>query len=438
MVEHVMTNNAGPLRIELEGGLVASSLDWEAALRLVAEQPSAALTLPFWALRGRRFVRQRLAERVTLDPASLPYRQDVVGILREQRRRGRRIELQSNDPELAALVAGHLGLNEAGEEAAGGEVVRGTSSGGHHYRIDPPAVSRTEPRNRFTARDLVRALRPHQWAKNLLLIVPLILSHRPVETADFAWIAAAFLAFSLAASFVYVTNDLLDLPSDRKHPTKRNRPFASGRVPIVHGLILAACLIVPSLTLAAALSPMFLGLLLLYTVTCLVYSLRIKRFAILDVLCLSGLYTLRLFAGGVVTGIALSAWLLAFSMFLFLSLAFAKRYVELAGAGQGKALHGRGYGPLDLDMVRILGPLSGYLSVLVICLYIKDTAPFSLYGHPELLWGMAPILLYWVTRLWFIAQRGELDSDPVLFALRDRASLVCGSLCFALFLIARL
>jgi 4-hydroxybenzoate polyprenyltransferase len=359
-------------------------------------------------------------------------------MLREQRRFGRRIELHANDSQLAGLVADHLGLNEVCEEAAREEVVRGTSADGRHYRIDPPAALRTEPRSRITARDLVRALRPHQWAKNLLLIVPLILSHRPVGMADFAWVVAAFLAFSLAASFVYVTNDLLDLPSDRKHPTKRNRPFASGRVPIVHGLLLAVCLIVPALSIAVVLSPIFLGLLLLYTATCLVYSLRIKKFAILDVLCLSGLYTLRLFAGGVVTGVALSAWLLAFSMFLFLSLAFAKRYVELAGTAQGKALLGRGYGPLDLDMVRILGPMSGYLSVLVICLYVNDTAPSALYRHPELLWCIAPVLLYWVTRLWFIAQRGELDSDPVLFALRDRASLVCGAVCLALFLIARL
>jgi len=439
-VEHILTKTSSPLIVELDGGVVASSLDWESALRFVAEQPSAALKLPFWALRGRSFVRRRLAGRVTLDPSALPYREDVVGALREQRRRGRRIVLRADDEAFAELVAGHLGLNgEAEEETAGGEGLgRGPLSDGRRYRIDPPETPWAKPRARMSARDLVRALRPHQWVKNLLLIVPLILSQRPAGAADFARVAAAFLAFSLAASFVYVTNDLLDLPSDRKHPTKRHRPFASGRAPIVHGLVLALGLIVPAVLLAAILSPLFLGLLLLYTATCLVYSLHIKKLEILDVLCLSGLYTLRLFAGGVVTGVALSAWLLAFSMFLFLSLAFAKRYVELDGASHGGTLLGRGYGASDLHMVRILGPLSGYLSVLVICLYVQDHAATTLYRHPGLLWCLCPILLYWVTRLWFFAQRGELDSDPVLFALRDRTSLVCGLGSLVLFLAARL
>jgi 4-hydroxybenzoate polyprenyltransferase len=279
---------------------------------------------------------------------------------------------------------------------------------------------------------LWRALRAHQWAKNLLLFVPLVLT--PAEVSDTGkWLVllASFACWSAAASAGYLANDALDIAADRADSEKRQRPFASGALPVRAGLGAALALGALALTLAAAVAPSaFVIHLVVYLALTLGYSLYVKRLLLLDVLLLAGLYTLRLLAGGAAVEIALTPWLLAFSLFFFLGLAFAKRYGELQrltrdGTSDAST---RAYRRDDLDLLLTLGATSGYLSVLVLCLYINSDHVGEQYPRPGALWFLAPLLLYWISRIWFVARRGELPGDPVAFAVRDRASLVTGAL----------
>lgn len=447
---------AATLAVDLKEVLATSDLRWEAALQLARESPARGALVLIGMLCGRAGPADHGRE-IRLEPAALPYRAEVLAELARLKADGQRLRLEDSSAVgfvSCESVASHLALFEEvsqadrTSEAGPAEWTRPADEGvrrfvhaGHgprgparpHARIAP---GRTAPRVDLAG--LVRALRPHQWAKNVLLFVPLVMAHRLFDVVGLGLLALAFVAFSLAASFVYVVNDLLDLPSDRRHPRKCRRPFASGRVPIPHGLGLAAGLLAASAALSAALSGDLLLLVGAYVVTSLCYTVRLKRTLMIDVIVLSGLYTLRLFAGGVVAGVTLSPWLLAFSMFFFLSLAFAKRYVELSGCGLASAdrLPGRGYAPVDLDIIRSVGPTSGYLAVLVVCLYIHDGTTAAAYRHPERLWWICPALLYWITRVWFLAQRGELHDDPVLFALKDRRSLLTGVLTLMVFLAA--
>jgi 4-hydroxybenzoate polyprenyltransferase len=250
----------------------------------------------------------------------------------------------------------------------------------------------------------------------------------------------AFIAFCLSASAVYVLNDLLDLQADRSHPRKRERPFASGDLPIQTGVWLFGSLALAGLTVGALLGPEFVIVLLIYQVATTVYSLFLKRRAIIDICTLAGLYTLRIVAGGVATGIGLSVWLLAFSTFLFFALAAAKRLAELTeleGIG-GKLTVGRGYRVEDLPLVAGMALTSGYLAVLVMALYINVPEVQALYTRPEFLWGICPVLLYWISRVVLWAHRGEMPDDPVVFAMRDRTSLQCLWLIFAFLVIGDL
>jgi 4-hydroxybenzoate polyprenyltransferase len=242
---------------------------------------------------------------------------------------------------------------------------------------------------------------------------------------------AGFVAFGLCASGVYVLNDLLDLPSDRQHPRKRLRPFASGALPLLPGIVLAPVLALAGLALAWLTEPRFAAVLAAYYLLTLGYSLRFKRVAMLDVMLLAMLYTLRIIGGTAVIGAALSFWLLAFSMFIFLSLALLKRYVELSAMlAEGKlTAAGRGYGVDDLPLLQSLGGSAGYLAVLVLALYINSPESIALYSRPQVLWLLCPLVLYWVSRTWVVAHRGGMDDDPVVFAATDRVSQVVGLLC---------
>jgi 4-hydroxybenzoate polyprenyltransferase len=271
-------------------------------------------------------------------------------------------------------------------------------------------------------------LRVHQWAKNLLLFVPLIAAHRLREWPLLVALLVAFFAFSFGASALYIINDVIDLPSDRLHFRKRLRPLASGRFSIATALGASAFLLCTSLAVSALLPLPFFAAMLVYLATSTAYTFFLKKKLIVDVLCLAGLYTLRILAGGAAIGLAISFWLLVFSMFLFLSLAFVKRYSELAVASRenGGQLVGRNYLPADLDMLRSVGPASGYLAVLVLCLYLNDPKSAVLYNHPKALWLLCPMVLYWITRIWFLAQRDQMHSDPMVFALTDTRSVVTG------------
>ena len=294
---------------------------------------------------------------------------------------------------------------------------------GHWLRID----TRSAPRRVWV---MLQAMRVNQWVKNALIFVPLIAAHK-VSTPGLFWDGCtAFLSFSFCASGIYLINDIVDVEADRRHPTKRDRPIAAGQLSRQAAMILAVACIGASLVTASTLPVIFLMVLASYLLITVAYSVWLKSIAILDVLTLAGLYTVRIFAGAVAVVVPLSPWLLAFSMFVFLSLAFVKRYAELRlleKAGRTEAL-GRAYIQKDLPSLYSMGTASGYIAVLVLALYINSDHVVSLYRRPEYLWALCPLAIYWISRMWFRAARGELHDDPIIAAFEDRQSLIVGVL----------
>ena len=278
---------------------------------------------------------------------------------------------------------------------------------------------------------LVRALRVHQWVKNLLVFVPVILDHKLFAPEVMAKSATAFLAFCCAASSAYILNDLLDVEADRRHPTKRHRPFAAGTLSPSTGLLLVPLLLaIAFIASLGTLPATFVELLAIYIVLTTAYSLLLKRLAVVDVLVLAALYTLRVLAGIAAAQVRFSTWLLAFSMFLFLSLAFLKRFTEVS-AMEGAAteqVRRRGYIRGDREWLGSMGGASGYLSVLVLALYINSEQVVALYRAPLLLWLVCPLLLFWTSRMWLLAHRGQIHDDPIVATVRDPVSYLLGAL----------
>lgn len=298
-----------------------------------------------------------------------------------------------------------------------------------------------DARPALTIPTLARALRLHQWSKNLLVFVPILASHRFTETALLANAMVAFATFCLVASSVYLLNDIIDVDDDRRHPSKRFRPIASGMMSVSAARVLAALLLIAGLGLAYACLPwQYLAALAVYYALTLAYSLWIKRVVMLDVITLAMLYTIRVIAGAIATLQSVTFWLLAFCVFIFLSLAFLKRYTELklANADISKARYGRGYEPGDVELLASLGTAAGYLSVLVLALYINDGSSAAIYRSPYWLWPACLLLLMWLSRAWLIAHRGQMPDDPIVFALRDNPSRLIGIAVIAVFVIASL
>jgi 4-hydroxybenzoate polyprenyltransferase len=289
--------------------------------------------------------------------------------------------------------------------------------------------------------DLACAMRPAQWVKNLLLLLPLATAHLLRDPARLRAGLIAFAAFCLCASGVYLINDVLDVESDRHHPEKRLRPFAAGRLPRRAGIVTAVALLLAAFGTAWALLPRpFVALLSLYLVTSTAYSAFFKRRLLQDVFLLTGFYALRIFAGGAAVHVVISPWLMAFSMFFLLSLAFAKRYAELMAVQdrQERQPRGRGYLVDDLATIESFGPTAGYAAVLVFCLYVNSDAVRPLYHRPDFLWFAAPVLLYWITRTWFLARRRVLHDDPIMFAVKDRVSWAAAAVVAAAVVLASL
>lgn len=282
-----------------------------------------------------------------------------------------------------------------------------------------------------------RALRLHQWLKNILLFIPLFAAHRFTDGSLFIDSLLAFFLFSVCASSVYLLNDLLDLRDDRLHPGKWHRPFAAGRLPLKSGLIVSPLLLVTAFSGALSFLPhQFAEVLAMYYVLTLAYSLRLKRYLIIDVIVLASLYSLRIVAGAAAVQLPLSFWMIGFSMFLFFSLALVKRYAELHQTKEHSIvakINGRGYAPDDLTMISLFGITAGYMAVLILVLYINDIHAATLYQHPRIIWLACPLLLIWLSRVWMLTHRGRMNEDPILFAVRDRASLVIGVLFFLVF-----
>lgn len=283
--------------------------------------------------------------------------------------------------------------------------------------------------NRLTL--FARTLRIHQWVKNLLIFIPFLLGWQQVGWTPVGEVLLAFVAFGLCASASYVINDLLDREADRRHPSKRHRPIAAGAVAPGTALLLAALALAGGLGLAAAGGHKLLMVVSVYLLVTVTYSLWLKSIAMLDVVTLGLLYTLRIIAGIIAAGVELSYWILVFSMFFFVSLAMLKRYSELYNLRQRdeETAQGRGYCAQDLELMAALGGASGYIAVLIMVLYIHDPVIAEKYAHPQWLWLVFPALLYWISRMWLIAHRGRMDEDPVLYAIHDRPSYIVAVVC---------
>lgn len=466
-----------PLVIDVDGTLIRTDLLHECALQFAARRPFQLWLLPCWLLRGRAHLKHSLSEAVEIDPLTVPLHEETVALARAAQRQGRPVYLASASNRrlveslavrlggVAGIFASDEGVNLSGSVKAE-RLVERFGAGGFDYVgnavADFPvwrvaanvlAVAATagierrilaafdkaeiiaRPRGRLA--HYVRALRPHQWSKNLLLFVPMVTAHK-ADPVSLAMACLAFAAFCLAASSAYVLNDLLDLKADRAHPRKRARPFASGRVPVAHGAAMAGLLLAGSAVLGAAASRDLLAILGLYVAASLTYSFALKRQLIVDVIALSGLYTLRVFAGAAAIGAAISPWLLMFSLFLFLSLAIVKRCSELMlvrDRGTSE-IAGRGYRAADLPAMTALAAAAGFGAVLVFTLYLSSPEVLRLYAQPLRLWLAVPVLLAWISRTILLANRGEIHDDPVIFALTDRFSLGSGLCMLAIVLAA--
>ncbi|RTZ43184.1 UbiA family prenyltransferase [Candidimonas sp. SYP-B2681] len=457
-----------PLVVDLDGTLIRTDMLHESALQACRDRPLDVLRIPAWLLKGKAVMKQKLAAQCEFDAASLPYHLELVEWLREQRASGRKVILcTASDLSIATAIAQHLDLfdeviasngsvNLAGKHKAQALEER-YGKGGFDYVgnshadvpvwqrarraivVSAPAevirkagvaceVERVFPRVPLGLGVLARMLRVHQWAKNALLLVPLLASHQLDDPDTWLFLLLAIVSFSLCASSVYIANDLMDLESDRQHPRKRDRPFASGIAPAWTGVVLAPILLLLSLLLAVPVGSGFVTWLVVYFIVTCAYSWGLKRLALIDCLTLAVLYTLRIVAGAAAAGLMLSYWLLAFSGFLFLSLAFVKRYAELqVQLSQGKEkAHGRGYVTSDASLVQMLGISSAYSAVVVLALYLDSDTVVELYQSPEIVWGAVPVVLFWISWMWLRAHRGEMHDDPLVFAMKDKASLLAG------------
>ena len=479
MTAHAATSLDRPLCVDLDGTLIHADMLHESVFALLRTDPIAALRIPHWLRDGRAALKQEIAARVVIDAATLPYRDNLLAFIRAERLKGRRIVLvTASDVRFAHDIAEHLtcfdeviasdGVTNLRASAKADALVARFGAGGFDYagnsRDDLPVwdaantafvVGDEGPARAYAERKgtrrfglnrgsrlavWARTLRLHQWLKNGLLFVSLLLAGQ-VANAE-AWVSAfaGFLAFGLCASSVYVLNDLLDLQSDRRHSTKRNRPLAAGLVSVPHALVAGGLCLGAAALIAAFLPPLFLLALAGYYVATLAYSFVLKRRMLIDVFTLAGLFTVRVIAGAAAIGAPVSAWLLAFSMFFFLSLALVKRFVELSSepvAENGKVA-GRGYMPGDIETLAQAGLASGFAAAVVLALFIDSPAMAEGYSHPELVWLLCPIVLYMVTRIWMLARRDQMHDDPVVFLMTDWRSLLLTAIGAAVLLAAKL
>jgi 4-hydroxybenzoate polyprenyltransferase len=443
------TQNSCPLCVDLDGTLILTDVLWESMLLLIKRNPLYILCFPFWILKGKAFFKAEVAERVSLNPAFLPYNQKFLEWLKQEKSAGRTLLLCTGSYQsLADAVAKYLDIfdgvmatdkkvNLAGENKAKALVVRfgekkfdycGNEgkdlavwkvsrhaiivNGGTALEESARKVTEVEatfPRITLSSpKPLLKALRLPQWAKNVLIFVPVVTAHHMEDAAALKASLLAFLSFCFCASAVYLLNDMLDIEADRQHPM---------------------ALLLPS---------EFLIVLAGYYLLTTAYSFLLKRFPLIDTLCLACLYTIRVVAGSAATGLALSFWLILFSVFFFLSLAMVKRCAELDALQRSKKEQaaGRDYKVEDLLLLKMFGINAGYLSILVLALYINSDAVVALYSHPQIIWFLCLLMLFWISRIWLKTHHGEMHHDPVIFALKDKTSLVIGLLALLTLLVA--
>ena len=466
-----------PLCVDMDGTLLRTDTLYESMLAMVRQSPWSLLRLPLWLLRGRAEFKREVAARTQLNVGLLPVHEEFLGWLRQQKQQGRELVLvTAADARIAEAVAeqhpmfdrvlasqqgvnlrseakrerlvglyGENGYDYAGNDHADLPVWRSAREAivvSRDRRLIAKACSQATVGKTFevirpTARDWLQALRVHQWVKNLLVFLPLLLSHQ-IFAAPLGNALWAFLAFSLCASSVYILNDLLDLEADRQHPRKCRRPFASGRLSLDMGLLAAILLLAAAFIVALQLPPRFIAVLATYYLCTVAYSFHLKRVVLVDVMMLAALYTLRIIAGAAATSTIPSFWLLAFGMSIFLSLGIIKRYTELhlVKLGGGTRAAERGYQADDLPLLRNLGVGAAYGSILVLALYVNSPQSQMMYPKPYWLWLLCPLLLYWISRCWMLTHRGLMHDDPIVFALKDRTSLLVVSLMIGAVLMA--
>jgi 4-hydroxybenzoate polyprenyltransferase/phosphoserine phosphatase len=475
-MERLVNSDTEHLIVDLDGTLISSDLLIESAVKTLMDKWYLA---PFVVLKalfvlvtsGLSGLKIFFAEQVKINPSTLPYRLEVIDFIKDIKSQGgKKVFLISAAAQpFVTQINQHLKLfdgvygttlgNNLKSSRKRDFIVKELKISEYDYIGDSVAdipvwlsaknrfvicseskfanlTSKVESLNHILSVDepkwrlVFKSLRIHQWAKNILIFVPLLTAHKWNDLIYLYDALLGFFSFSICASAVYIINDLADLESDRLHRTKKHRPFASGQLPIIVGAIIAPVLVVLGLSSAYAISKDFFLIVLFYLFLTTLYSFLLKRIALIDIIILSTLYTLRLFAGAAIVLAPISQWLAAFSMFIFFSLAALKRFIEVSDARRTdkKEIKGRGYTANDLEMISHFGVSSGLVAVLVLALYVNSDEIVQLYKHPQRLWILCPLFFYWITRLWLKASRNKVHDDPIIFAIKDKGSLVTGLL----------
>ena len=465
-----------PLFVDLDGTLFPGDTLWDSVALRAQHAPLDSWRIPLYLLKGPMVAKQWLADGLIPCPKLIPFRKELIEYCLIQKNAGRRIVLATAaHHKIADAVANHLGffdqiiatdtINRKGKQKLEA-IIEAAQGGPFLYAGDcsadlpiwkhavgaltaGPAASWSEKRlgtqiiARFPDKTtrigaLTKALRPHQWIKNILVFIPVIAAHQWFNLSSILMSIAMFVAFSLCASSVYILNDLLDLENDRAHPRKKNRPLAAGTLPIPLAAAFIPFLLLSSIAIASMAGWHAVAILAIYYAITVAYSFDLKKRLIVDVFTLALLYTIRAIAGHVATKIPLSPWLLGLMIFLFLSLAFAKRHAELLSVKLqgGGVIKGRGYHSEDLDLMSMLGVSAGFIAAMICGLYVTSPVVTVLYRTPEFLWGLCPLVLFWISRIWILAHRGQMHDDPVIFAVRDRASYVIGGAAMCLIVFA--
>jgi 4-hydroxybenzoate polyprenyltransferase len=459
------------LCVDLDGTLIQTDILVESLIALIRKSPFYLTYCLFWLIvGGKAFLKQQVARRTELSVAYLPYNTAFLNFLQEEYNNGRKLILvTAADKTVATQIANHLDLftqvlasdgkvnlkgkykrellnqtfGEKKYDYAGNDKsdLKVWSSSRASIIVNAnkrtleaakkiSTIERVFVREKAKFTDYLKLLRVHQYIKNALVFLPLVVGHFFLDSHSIYNSLIAFISFCLISSSVYLLNDMLDLTSDRKHPSKCHRAFAGGKIPLSFGLISAPLLLLSALALSKSLPNTFTIAIISYYLATLAYSFLLKRKMLIDVIVLACLYTIRIIAGIAAINSIYSPWLLTFSIFFFLSLAFAKRYIELRllsiqCVNKKTKMTGRGYQISDIHVIQLFGIVSGYLSILVLAQYINSNKAFALYRHSEILWLFCLIVLYWISRVWLLASRGKLHEDPIIFAIHDKGSWLC-------------
>lgn len=466
------------LCLDLDGTLIRSDALFESIFQMAKVNPFLLLLVPIWLLKGKPNLKEEINKRIDFNAKYLPYNQGLIDYVISEKSNGRKIYLATaSHISIAQKVAEHLnffdgvyatkdGYNLKSNKKAkilnqefgkGNYVYAGDAKVDFNIWKDSAAAIVVSNKSSFIddVRDkfniekefynksnlfksILKEIRVYQWVKNILLFLPIVLAHTVDNITDLTNVLIGFFSFSISASFVYVLNDLLDLDSDRNHPRKKNRPLASGDLPIQIGIALVPILFIIGVGLSLLLNFKFQLILLAYILITTAYSFSLKKIPILDIIILATLFTSRIVAGAFAANVYLSMWILAFSMFFFMNLAVLKRYTELLVMKKNKQIKavGRGYHIEDMGLLLSIGPAAGFLSVLVFVLYIDSSQATGLYSEPLVLWLIAPVFLYWISRIWHLSVRGNMTDDPIVFTGKDKVSYIVGLIIFIIAFLA--